>query len=74
MNVIEDENHFLLRCPAYREVRKNYLPRYFCRWPTRNLFIKLLNDDQNCIMKRLAKFVHIANEKRVSILNNTSNS
>ena len=26
MNVVEDEYHFLLICPAYRELRKNYLP------------------------------------------------
>ena len=74
MNVVEDEYHFLLICPAYRELRKKYLPRYYCRWPTRDKFIKLLNEDQNSIMKRLAKFVHVANEKRVSILNDTANS
>ena len=73
MNVVEDEYHFLLICPAYRELRKNYLSKYYCRWPTRNKFIKLLNDNQNSIMKRLAKFVHVANEKRVSVLNDTAN-
>ena len=73
MNVVEDEYHFLLICPAYTDLRKNCLPRYYCRWPTLNKFTKLLNTDQNSVIKKLAKFVHDANEKRVSILNGTAN-
>ena len=73
MNVVEDEYHFLLICPAYTDLRRNCLPRYFCRWPTLNKFTKLLNTDQNSIIKKLAKFVHDANEKRVYILNGTAN-
>ena len=65
MNVVEDEYHFLLICPAYRELRKNDLRRYYCRWPTRDKFIKLLNEDQNSIMKRLAKFVTMSQMKNV---------
>ena len=73
MNVVEDEYHFLLICPAYTDLRKSYLPRYYCRWPTLNKFIKLLNEDQNSMIKKLARFVYDANEKRISILNGTAN-
>ena len=50
--VIEDEFHFLLACPAYRELRTSILPRYYCRWPTKQKFIKLLNETQACILKK----------------------
>ena len=31
-NNIEDKYHFLLACPAYREERRNILPRFYCSW------------------------------------------
>ena len=69
MNVMEDEYHFLLVCPMYSELRKTYLPRFYCRWPSQNKFIKLLNDEQVSVLLKIAKFVYIANEKRLSLLN-----
>ena len=48
------------------------LPKYYCRWPTRNKFIKLLNEEQSSILKKLAKFVYLANEKRTFILHNVA--
>ena len=73
MNVVEDEYHFLLICPAYTDLRKSYLPRYYCRRPSLNKFIKLLNEDHNSMIKKLARFVYDANEKRISILNGRAN-
>ena len=73
MNIVEDEYNFFLICPAYTDLRKSYLPRYYCRWPTLNKFIKLLNEDQNGMIKKLARFVYDANEKRILILNGTAN-
>ena len=68
MNIIEDEYHLLLVCAVYRELRKSHLPNFYCRWPSKNKFIKLLNDVS--VMKKLAKFVYLANEKRKFLLNN----
>ena len=34
MDVVEDEYHFLLTCPAYSDIRKRLLPKYYCRWPS----------------------------------------
>ena len=31
---IENEFHFLLVCPKYRELRQKYFKPYFCHWPT----------------------------------------
>ena len=63
MNVIEDEFHFLLVCPAYRHIRISVLPKYFCRWPTKQKFSKLLSVSQTSTLKKLAKFIYLANEK-----------
>ena len=55
MNVVENEYHFVLVCPAYRSVRTHFLPTYYCSWPNiyklehllkaanKNLTIKLYN-------------------------------
>ena len=54
-NVVENEYHFVLVCPAYRSVRTHFLPTYYCSWPNKyklehllkaankNLTIKLYN-------------------------------
>ena len=67
-NTIEDEYHFLLVCPAYRDIRINTLPKYFCSWPTKQKFIKLLNEPQVASLKRLGKFLYLATEKRKALL------
>ena len=33
-NMIENEFHILLSCPAYSELRQTYMKRYYCTWPT----------------------------------------
>ena len=35
MNQVEDEYHFLLVCPYYRDLRLIFLPNYYnCHWPS----------------------------------------
>ena len=72
MNIMEDEYHFFLVCPTNRELRKNHLPKFYCRWPSKNKFIKLLNEEQISVVKKLAKFVYLANEKRTFLLQNVA--
>ena len=43
-NLVENEYHFLLVCPLYRELRKQYLKPYFYRWPTLNEFDSLMSN------------------------------
>ena len=40
MNMLEDEFHFVLVCPAFRDLRKDILPKYYCTWPTTTKFVK----------------------------------
>ena len=69
INVIEDEYHFLLVCPAYRDIRVNTLPKYFCSWPSKQKFVKLLTETQAATLKKIGKFLYLANEKRKTLLN-----
>ena len=69
MNSIETEYHFLLVCPAYREIRNSCLPAYYCRWPTIHKFVLLMTNYQNGLVQRLAKSVYLAFEHRNSVLN-----
>lgn len=64
MNLIENEYHFLLVCPKYRELRNKMLPRYFCSWPNINKFISLLSSNNTSCIKKLANYIFIANKKR----------
>lgn len=64
MRKIEDEFHFLLVCPYYRELRQKYFKPYFCHWPTVNKFETLLSLKNVNALNGLAKFIYFANKKR----------
>ena len=36
MRVIENEYHFLLVCPSYIDIRRQYLSNYYCHWANLN--------------------------------------
>ena len=59
-DVIEDEYHFLLVCPLYRELRQNYLKPYYCHWPTINKFENLMSSKSTSIIYSLSKYVYFA--------------
>ena len=67
MNVIENEYHFVMVCPKYRQLRKDHLPKYYCSFPTKQKLISLMKSDNVSLLKRLAKFVYLANELRNNI-------
>ena len=66
MNMIENEYHFLLVCPHYRDLRIKYFKPYYCHWPTLCKFESLLSSTSRNTIFRLAKFIYFANKKRVS--------
>lgn len=66
MNKLEDEYHFLLVCPNYRELRSKYFKPYFCHWPTMHKFEILLSSSSKKTICNLAKFIYFANKKRIS--------
>ena len=68
-NIIENEYHFLLVCPLYREIRKEHLKPYFQRWPTLNKFDILMQSANKKDIINLAKYIFNANEIRNNIDN-----
>ena len=64
MKKIEDEFHFLLVCPYYRDLRQKYFKPYFCHWPTLKKFETILSLQNVNALNGLAKFIYFANKKR----------
>lgn len=64
MKSVENEYHFLLVCPHYSEIRRQYLPSYYCRWPAVNKFKSLLQTKSKKLMNNLSKFIYFAQKKR----------
>lgn len=64
MNIIEDEYHFLLVCPYYTNLRRKYLPRYYCHWPNMHKFSMLMSSKSERILTRLSKYLYFAEKRR----------
>ena len=64
LNAIESEFHFLLVCPLYREIRKQYFKPYFCRWPTLRKFDTLMCTENKKTTLNVAKFIYYATQIR----------
>ena len=43
LDMVENEYHFLLVCPFYRDLRRKYFKTYYCQWPTINKFDDLMS-------------------------------
>ena len=54
---LEDEYHFSLICPAYSDLRKVYIQKYFYVKPSMFKFIELLNSTRLKILKNYALFI-----------------
>ena len=64
MNTIENAYHFLLICPLYIHLRRNYLKPYYCHWPTLNKFDKLMASKNKNEIPNLSKFIYFAAKLR----------
>ena len=63
-NMIENEYHFLLICPVYYDLRKQYLKPYYCKWPTINKFNQLLECKNRKTVLNLSKYIYYASKRR----------
>ena len=67
MRKIENEYHFWLVCPNYRELRMKYLKPYYCHWPNIHKFESLMSLTSKKLTCSLSKFIiYFATKKRVS--------
>ena len=64
LKAIENEYHFLLVCPLYRDIRKQSLTSYYCSWPTINKFETLLSKQNKKVITNLSKHIYHAMDLR----------
>jgi hypothetical protein len=72
MNMLENEYHFLLVCPAFLHLRKPFLSLYFCHWPSLHTSVLLMSFVSHITQNKLAKFVYHSFKLRQLILCNLS--
>ena len=65
---LEDEYHFTLLCPIYKDLRIAYIQKYFYRRPNVMKFLELLNSTRPKILINLAIFILKAFKLRQNIL------
>jgi hypothetical protein len=56
-NDIEDEFHFVLTCPKYKELREQFIKPYYYRRPNMQKCIQLLNSTNQTALCNLGKYV-----------------
>ena len=65
---VEDEYHFVLKCPMYTDLREQYIPRKYTNIPNVNKFILLMSAKNEKIICNIATFVYSACAKRKNML------
>ena len=55
MNVVGDEYHYILECPAFQEHRSNYLNEFFIRNPNREKLTLLFQSYNTSVLSKLSK-------------------
>lgn len=67
-NVLEDEFHFILECPLYLNLRRQYIPRYYFQNPSMFKLLELMSSLRKKYLRNLAIFVFKAFEERNNTL------
>ena len=65
---VEDEFHFLLFCPLYKDIRKKYIKKYFWSRPSMFKFVELMKIENITALRNLSLFITRAIEIRSSAM------
>ena len=66
MSMIESEFHFMVVCPRYNDIRREFLPR--TAWPSITKFIAIMSSYSQIFLLKLSKFIMSANTLRSQAL------
>ena len=55
---IEDEFYFLLICPKYKDLRKQYLPKYHTNNPNLRKFVDIFHSNNGKILRNLSLYIY----------------
>ena len=64
LNHIENEYHFILICPMYREQRLKFLPKFAYSWPNIQKIVKIFKSQKKKHCINLSLFIYSALEIR----------
>ena len=64
LDFVENEYHFLLVCPNYNDIGRQFLKAFYCSRPTINKFDKLMSSVNKKEVLHLAKFIYFATKRR----------
>ena len=65
---IEDEYHFVIKCPIYENLRKEFIKPYYTRRPSMFKFVELMTSCNKTVIKNLCRFVSQAFVLRNSLI------
>ena len=65
---LEDEYHFVLECPVYSQIRKQYIARHYWTQPSLYKFIELINTTSINCCRKLCVYIYKAFELRSELL------
>ena len=68
INDIEDEFHFVLKCPVYADLRRQYIPRYYYTHTSLMKYILLMQSNNKILIRKLAMFCDKSFKLRDSLL------
>lgn len=69
---LEDEYHFVLVCPLYSNLRRDFIKRFYWSRPSMDKFVKLITDESKKQIKGLAKYVYLAFQERARDISSKS--
>ena len=69
---IEDEYHFMMKCPFYQDLRQKHLSNKFIENPNVHKYVMLLSSNNDTIIYSVATFIHAAWQKRKMLLTELS--
>ena len=72
MHAVESEFHFLLTCPAYRQIRQQYIDS--SSWASVEKFTSLMRVVSKRRLLNLSKFIYFASKSRMAVLANIADS
>ena len=67
-NEVEDEMHFIFKCPVYDDLRYTYIPVKYKTYINPNRLILLLASRNETVIKNVASYMYYASQRRQHIL------
>ena len=63
-NIVEDEYHFVIKCPLYKDLREVYIPPKYYTIPSLHKFYLLIAAENEIIVKKLSMYLFYADKVR----------